>query len=347
LDFDIVIATRNRRKALQLSLPPMLTQRRLPSRLIVVDASDDHGETRKTVENIVADTGPALRLEIIRSEPGSSRQRNAGLKLAKSPVVLFPDDDSLWFPGFSDALMRVYERDEETLIGGVGGRESPVPPPGVLGGEEPSYRMAGRDRLQLSVGRFLDSIEYRLFPDPFFVEGAAARRGKRVPPWLAEEESGLEATLPGFRMSFRTELILKKGFDQALGTYALFEDYDASLAILETHLLVDAGKAKVFHYRVPGDRVAGAEWGAMQILNRAYVICKHSRPGSSARKRLLGYSCYKLVRYLAQAHTPYGRQRVMGAAKALRCLSQLFEAPPEKLPGLYALLRERCLSHLP
>ncbi len=71
---------------------------------------------------------PARCLDVIESAAGSSTQRNAGLARVASPVVFFPDDDALWFPGFSSAVMRIYERDTDGLIGGVGGDESPFPP---------------------------------------------------------------------------------------------------------------------------------------------------------------------------------------------------------------------------
>ncbi|OPY70191.1 MAG: Glycosyl transferase family 2 [Syntrophorhabdaceae bacterium PtaU1.Bin034] len=343
MDYDIVIATRNRDLALQVSLPLMLAQRRLPRRLIVVDSSDDHGRIRRTVEKAAADArARGVVVDIIRSDPGSSYQRNIGLRSVGSPVVFFPDDDALWFPGYPDAVMRIYERDTEELVGGVGGVESTAPPPGVLD-KSMAYRMEMKDRVQLLIGRFLDSIEFRFFPDPFFIETAIKYGNKQMPSWLHEEDSKPATVIPGFRMSFRTELIKRTGFDEALGRYAIFEDYDASLEVMKSHILVDAMRAKVFHYRSPEKRVNGFEWGFIQILNRAYVICKHSPPGSLSRRRLRGFSCYKLIRYLAQAQTWYGRQRVRGLLKALLLISQFYSAPDEELKQIYVALRESAL----
>ena len=62
VDFDIVIATMNRQDALLLSLPLMLTQERLPSRLIVVDASDDHQRTKRVVEEAVEAAGAVVEV---------------------------------------------------------------------------------------------------------------------------------------------------------------------------------------------------------------------------------------------------------------------------------------------
>jgi glycosyltransferase involved in cell wall biosynthesis len=342
MDFDIVIATRNRLPALEISLPLVLSQSRLPRRLVIVDASDDYEEVSSTVRGIVACSNAQVDLRVLQSDPGSALQRNVGLALATSPVVLMPDDDALWFPRFSESIMEVYERDREALVGGVGGAESASPPPGALhGGDEP-YRMEARDRVQSLVGRFLDLIEYRLFPDPIFVEGNERTGARPRPDWFDKEETRLAPALPGFLMSFRTDLIRRCGFDTILGRYALFEDYDASLDVLGDHLLVEARKARVFHYRAPQKRLDGAGWGAVQILNRAYVVCKHSLPRSRARRRLRAYSCYKLLRYALQGQTRYGRQRAAGAMRALGLLGRLIEAPPDSLSETYLRLREKC-----
>ena len=61
LDFDVVIATRNRPQALALSIPLILGQSRPPEKLIVIDSSDDHaavaGIVAETVARAVAESG--------------------------------------------------------------------------------------------------------------------------------------------------------------------------------------------------------------------------------------------------------------------------------------------------
>ncbi len=322
----------------------MLKQDRLPGQLIIVDASDDHAEIKTTVERIVAQARCRPELQVIRSEAGSAHQRNVGLAAVACPVVFFPDDDALWFPHVAERVMRIYEQDDAGIVGGVGPVESSLPPPGVFQAGSVSNGMELRDKLQLSVGRVLDSFEYRFFPDPLFIEGAARYEGKRLTAWIGDSESKPANVFAGFRMSFRTALIRRTGFDSTLGRYALFEDYDACLGILKDRVLVDALTARVFHYRMPEKRVNGVEWGVIQVLNRAYVVCKHSPPGSAARRRLLAFSCYKLARYLAQAQTPYGRQRVKGVVKALLLIRECCAASPGKLQERYLDLRARCLS---
>ena len=52
MTYDVVIATRNRPEALRLSIPLILKQGRPPTKLIIVDASDDHQLIRKTIKEV-------------------------------------------------------------------------------------------------------------------------------------------------------------------------------------------------------------------------------------------------------------------------------------------------------
>ncbi len=163
---------------------------------------------------------------------------------------------------------------------------------------------------------------------------------KSPPPWLREEDAELCGPVSGYRMSFRTNVIRRLGgFDETLGRYALFEDSDASIGSLKENINVCAKRAKIFHYRDPGIRTSGAEFGMMAILNRVYVVSKHSARGSVARQKMKRYLYYKTFRYLLQAHSRYGRKRLQGAIYALLKANQLLDAPREKLAARYLEIR--------
>lgn len=347
MEFDIVIITRNRKSLLPISIPLMLSQNRLPSRLIVVDSSDNHSEVRCIVEQIVCRINKDIKLEIIYSKPGTSYQRNIGLKYAKSPVVFFPDDDSLWYPGVSESTLQIYEKDKDFLIGAVSATPTNIPPPGIIDGRKAIYRLELRDRLAPFLQPIFSQIE-KFVPDPLLnlKGGLVQGRERKLPVWLDEEDAKLLGFLTGFLMSFRTDLIRRVGFDELMGRYALFEDREASYGILKNHLIVSAKKAMVFHYRHPEKRLAGQEFGMMHILNRAYAVCKHSPPDSLERRMLKKFLYYKLVRYLFQAYTHYGRMRFKGACMALSKISQLLCAPQQEAPQQYKKLRSQCLARL-
>lgn len=343
LSYDIVLATRNRERVLQLSIPLMLAQSRLPRHFVVVDSSDDHLSTRRAVENAVSKARIQAQLVILESPaPGSSYQRNIGLQYVASPVVILPDDDVLWYPGTAEAMMRIYERDSDCVVGCVASAVAPIAPPGVFPSSQGPYRLEMRDRVSKRIKKFVAPMEDKLLPDPMNPGGRWMEYwGQKSPPsWLEQEDAELCGPVFGYRMSFRTEVIRALGgFDERLGTYSMFEDSDASLGSLRNHLNVCARRAKVFHYRVPGERVAGQEFGMMAILNRAYVTCKHSPSHSKARGKLKRYLFYKIGRYLLQTYSTYGRERCWGAICALRKTLRLIDAPIEDVPNRYIKAR--------
>lgn len=347
LAYDVVLVTRNRPAVLGVSIPLILRQGRRPNRLILVDASDDHAAIVRTVQQIFSREAPGVELVTVHAPAGTASQRNAGLGLVRSDVVFFPDDDSLWFPDYADVVMRLYERDVAELIGGVGGTEASSPPPELDTSAVP-YAMNSRDQMMLRFDRPLKRLElFRFMHEPAFQEGREKSAGKPRPEWLDDAHARVHGPMAGFTMSFRTRAVQGKLFDEAMGRYALFEDFDVSLRVMEKQVLVRADDAKVFHYKSPEQRTVGFEWGAINILNQTYVICKVARRGALSRRNLLPYSLYKCLRYLAQARSRYGRDRFRGALTALKYVRSLQRAPLEQLTSAYVAARRECLAQAP
>lgn len=165
--YDVVIATRNRQAVLQLSVPLMLSQTPLPANFIVVDSSDDHDGVKRALESVFKKTNTSVYLEVLRSEAGSSLQRNVGLEFVKSPVVFFPDDDAFWFEGFAKNILRVYALDVREEVGAVCGTGLLTPPPGSVSLANVYRHLEFRDLLAPYLRRVMSRIE-DLFPDPLF-----------------------------------------------------------------------------------------------------------------------------------------------------------------------------------
>ena len=333
MDYDIVIATRNRASILEVSIPLMVKQGLRPRRLIVVDSSDDEKAARRAVEGVLA--ADPIDFEFVRSEPGLTRQRNVGLRRVASPVVMFPDDDSLWLPGVAEAIMRVYERDEQGVIGAVCGAQSMEAPSEVLGAARRVHDVSRADKFRLQIARRRYQVESALVPDPFVLHGRSRWGVQPAPAWLPEENAVLVEWMTGFRMSFRTDVIRRSGFDEAFAGYAVFEDVEASFQVMKTNLVVGARRARIFHHRAPSKRANGLTMGARQILDRAYVVSRHSPPGSAARRMIYRYSQYKVAQYALACHESFGRQRFRGAWRALGSLDAMDRAKPELLSQVY------------
>lgn len=331
MEYDVVIATRNRPDALRLSIPLMLGQSRPPARVVIVDSSDDHDAVREAVEGARGDSG--VPVDLLESEAGSSHQRNVGVALASAPVVMFPDDDSLWRDNVAEAIMRVYERDDR--VAAVCAAETPEPPPDVI---KTTYEMTFKDKLKQRLAHTRARVERALAPDPFVLFGREF--WSEHPAWLAEENAVLVEWMTGFRMSFRRDLIERVRFCETLGRYALFEDVEASYAAWREGLVVGARDAQVYHHKTPGSRAGAKRLGAAQLLNRAYIIARHADDPKRWEKRVSRYARYKALQYRVGG----GGERLIGARRAIAEIPAIMNAPRDDLDRTYSDAYERCCA---
>jgi glycosyltransferase involved in cell wall biosynthesis len=343
LTYDVVIATRNRPFALEQSLPLLLTQTRRPRAIVVVDSSDEPDSVKHVLDSLSVPQG--VRIVYEHSAPGASLQRNRALEFVSSEVAFFLDDDSLLYHDAAEKIMRVYERDQSGEIGAVCAAEARTPPTEARLQERHVYRKSVRDRFKLSVARIRKVLEEKLVPDPFVILGNEANRRFNFPKWFAEEDVTPVQYMTGFRMTFRSELIKELRFSESLGAYALFEDIEASLRALRSHMVVGARRARIYHHMWPGKRGSGHELGMMQILNRARIVCLLSPPSSAARRALRTYTAYKLLQYLSLSCSSWWRSRLQGAASAAAQLRKLIHAPCDQIDAIYLVCRSDCGGH--
>lgn len=341
--YTAVIATRNRTDALRLSLPLLLGQSRPPCKVVVIDSSDEPEHNAALVSKLGERTSIPLVYET--SLAGSSLQRNIGLQHVDSDVVFFPDDDSLVHPEALATMMHIYDLDTEKRIGGVCGIDARYPPPGVLSGGE-YYRMTPADRMRAAVSNARTAIENRLAPDPFILAGQ--RKYEHLPPpppWLSGENAVTVPSMAGFRMSFRTESIRRRPFCEDLGRYALFEDTDASFGVLDSQFIVAALDAQIYHHKAPGVRANGRALGAMQILNRVFVVARSGIMDEQLAVITQRYALYKIAQYGSAAPVGgrFARERLSGAVAARREVPSLLSAAPSRLTQSYLAARKRAL----
>jgi hypothetical protein len=242
------------------------------------------------------------------------------------------------------SIMRIYQLDKEEAVGGVCSREATNASEGLMKEAKTTYAMKALDVFKLRVSRFRYKAEAILFPDPLRLHGQSQLITRKSPAWLESENAILVEHMTGFRMSFRTKLIKKIGFDEVLGRYALSEDIDASFSVLQSHLLVGARNAGIFHYKDPTPRGRGDVLGVTHVLNDAYVVCKHAHRDSPARSRLKAFFRYKIALYALAINSRFGRERFLGALRAYRCLDALMRASPQDLSKAYLKSRAKCLA---
>lgn len=349
LTFDVVIATRNRPDALALSIPLILQQSRLPQKVIVIDSSDDHTPVAEIVAATTADWVRDQGGEVIveHTAKGLPRQRNRGLSHVTADVVIFPDDDSLFHPGVSQAILETYEADTEGAVAGVCAAETMTPPAGVL--EASAYEMTSAHKREATTRRLRNRLERRFSQlKPTLYLGQLLRDRRPRPAWMNTTDYSLVEYMTGFRMSFRSAVIKAETFDETLIDYAVDEDIDASLSAARHGLIVGALKARIFHHRFPGGRGNAYTLGIFTVLNRAYVMHKHIAGGglstaeaATARSRLRMFTRLKLMIGLLGARSAWGREHLKGAWKAAREARKMEQMPADQLSDAYRAAQKR------
>jgi glycosyltransferase involved in cell wall biosynthesis len=338
MSYDCVIATRNRLSALRMSIPLILKQSVLPGRLIIIDASDDHDSVRTETREISERFGFKDTIVAKSDVANSARQRNIGLEFAQSPVVMFPDDDSMWYDGFAANVLKIYEVDVRHQVGGVTGVAVLAPPPELA--QIAAYKKSPFKSAKAALQPYRNQIENRFFPHPFYSIAAATwannidvvdgARSKRVP------------YITGFRMSFRTDAVREVGFDETLGYgagYAYHEDFDVSLRLARRgYALVSSEDAEVCHYSFPGKRGNGFNYGFIAIANCVY-ICRKTIGGDTQIYPILErYLKYKLCLYATRFYSNHDREVFRGALEAWRNRSTLLDAEAAGLSDAYKAL---------
>lgn len=345
LTYSVVVVTRNRPDILRIALPTHLRQAQRPERIVVVDASDNPGPNEQLVSSLGAESGAWIRH--VRASAGIPAQRNEGLTWIDSDVVMFADDDSIVFPGTHDRVMEVYSSDTSARYGGVCAFEALAPPSGLFEPEAAVRHRGVKEVLRQKVAPLLRFNEERLAPpDP--MKCVARRLAECLPadgPGLDTGEVKPVEWMTGFRMSFRTNLIRDIGFNERLVRYALYEDVDACLAVLErgSHL-VAARNALVYHHRAPDRRTGGYEMGVLLLLNRAYVALRHEETSPRLTREIDRYAAYRIKQLRFVARHPYSRERLRGAQAAQKILPDLMYASTDDLDVIYLDLRRRLLD---
>ncbi len=121
-DASVIVPTRNRAQYIERFLPSLASQNVSKSYEIIVA---DNGSTDATAEVVraLAQRWPQIRM-VSESRPGAARARHAGALAAKSPLLIFVDDDMRAEPGLVSEHLRMHA---ETPGGVVLGRMLSAP----------------------------------------------------------------------------------------------------------------------------------------------------------------------------------------------------------------------------
>ena len=279
-----------------------------------------------------------MKLEIVQLKANLPYQLNVGLEYIESSIVMFPDDDSFYWPGVAESILRIYERDKEKIIGGVcAAHETRLPP--TLSEKDFPFRIKTYDKFSQKYGSRRVRFENKFFPNPKYVLGNYLQRDYMPFSWLEEENAVVVPHMTGFCMTFRSEAIKKKGFSPELGKLIGWtggEDTEACFSVMKDYILVGTHNARVCHYKFPTKRaVSGIKLGFTVLFNQAYMICKHCSPGSEPRQSIRKWALYKIILYCGGIKNKYGRDRLRGILKAYKMMNSLINEPTERVKSIY------------
>ena len=244
--FSVVIATLGRADTLAAALESLDRCEPSPAEAIVVDGAAD-GAVERLVDALEVRTG--IEAHYVTSEPGLTRQRNAGVAKARGDVVVFADDDVVFGRNVFAELARAYT--DAGVVGATVRVEEPV-----------AHRFGGRDsraRRWLAGGA---------------ADGTFTRYGypRYLPPDAREQDVEL---MGGCLMSARLPAARTIGFDETLTGYALAEDEDFSRRLSRLGRIRYLPDAHVEHRKQGFGSRDPRSFNRMVVVNRAYLFRKN------------------------------------------------------------------------
>ena len=114
---SVIICTRNRQSDLERCLESISRQTLLPDEVIIVDGSDT--DRLSTISN--DQRFSQLILAYKHTDPGLTRQRNVGIKMATGDILFFFDDDVELCKDYIEKIMEAYKRGRLGNVGGAQG----------------------------------------------------------------------------------------------------------------------------------------------------------------------------------------------------------------------------------
>jgi GT2 family glycosyltransferase len=238
----LVLCTRNRPAEVRTCLDTVRVQTRVPSRVLVVDSSDDDGTAR-----IVAELEPVWpagsTIQHLRAEPGLTRQRSAGIDASGEEIVHFVDDDTVLDRDYIGAIVDTFTSDTNGVIGGVGGFVT----------DQPAHRFG---RVDVLLG--LDGA----------AEGVVLPSGRNVRVYAEPLEPIDVDWLPGCAMSYRRPVFATERPNLDVGRDRNGEDVELSYRVRQHWRLVITPRARIEHHESPRGRRSRDELVRVELVSR-------------------------------------------------------------------------------
>jgi GT2 family glycosyltransferase len=108
---SVVMAAHNSEETIRQAIASVRLQSREDWELIVID--DGSGDDTVAVASSIADE----RIQVVSQEnQGPAAARNAGIRLARAPLVSTLDSDDLWLPQYLETMLGVLDNDRDAAL---------------------------------------------------------------------------------------------------------------------------------------------------------------------------------------------------------------------------------------
>ncbi len=303
----VAVCTCNRAASLERMLRSLANEERARLEVLVVDASPDDA-SELAVRRLAGEWAASGVLRYVRVTGrlrGLTRQRNLALRLARTDVTVFFDDDIVLQPNCIDTMERVL-RDGAGSIVGVGA---------YLENEHDAPSLLWRIRRAL-----------RIVPE--LRPGAYARSGISIPWHFLPPGRAVVGGdwLTGGAMMWPTALARRIGFHEGFEGYSNGEDVQFSLAARACGRLVVAGSARALHLQDPVNRPSATNMAYVSARN-AYHIHRTQLRDRTTRDALYFHYAFvadTVVRFVALLRPGVRLERWRFLRGRVRFLRELF-----------------------
>jgi GT2 family glycosyltransferase len=253
--YSAVIPTKDRAARAEAAVAGLLSQTRLPARIVVVDASDP--PLRLGHELRKAARSAAVELVVLHSAPSTSRQRNRGVQHVQTPLTLLLDDDVRFEPGYVEILIERWAKDGLSAFGALVGSQVIIERQWWLSRLLRMASMLHYDALRSSSTSFRRSRKLRFVPVP-------------------ADEVVVPACGAGYGL-FRTQLLRRHPFDERFAGYAPGEDLDMSSRLSSEAPILQLPDARWTHDENLHERTSVSRW-RQRGRTETYFRLRHLQP---------------------------------------------------------------------
>lgn len=231
--YSVVIPTKDRPAGVDRALRLLCEQSERPVEIIIVDASEQPLIVDPTTRNLLAGNGISLRL--LTDSPSTARQRNAGVDVVTTPLVLFLDDDIILDPDYVAGLLRRWRPMGLEAIAGISGYGAGT----------------GRRGFGHKLGRMF-RVLFMLHVEDTHSEKPTMRRSGKLRYGLAMPDYSVAPAIGSGAPLFRTELVRRHRFSDRFGGYVLGEDLDLSVRVAQEAPVLGTSDRYDHHHAVGG-----------------------------------------------------------------------------------------------